>query len=83
MASILSEALKPSRIKLSIQNGVLDVLVPEIGLDGTGVFALAGKLVALAVAEHVGVDRKGQIGLFARALNNRVDRPGGQGRLAL
>lgn len=57
--------------------------MPEIGLNGTGVFALAGKLITLAVTEHMRVDRKGQTGLLAGPLNNRVYRPGRKGRLTL
>ena len=35
---------------------MLDVLMPEVGLQASGVVAVIGELVAAGVAQHVGMD---------------------------
>ena len=52
------KALEPIRCELGVANGVLDIPVPEPVLQGTGVDAIVGELVAARMPQHVRVDRK-------------------------
>jgi hypothetical protein len=56
---------------------VLDVLVPEVMLQGPRVVAVVGQLEPAGVAKHVRVDREWHLGGLAEALNEPVetDRP--------
>jgi hypothetical protein len=49
---------------------VLDVLVPEIGLQGSGIVALVRQGEAAGMPEHVGVRLEAQLGRFACALHH-------------
>jgi hypothetical protein len=49
------EILEPVRRQLSITHRVLNVLVPEIRLQGAGVMAGIGEGETAGVAQHVGV----------------------------
>lgn len=46
---IFPETLEPLGVQLSVSDGVLDVLVPEVCLDGPGVNAPRSQLEALCV----------------------------------
>ena len=48
---------------------VLDVLVPEVVLQGPGVMAIIGQLEATGVAQHVRVDREWHLGGLPEALD--------------
>ena len=52
------EILEPARRQLSIAHGVLDIPVPEVGLERPRVVALVGQRKATGVAQHVGMCRK-------------------------
>jgi hypothetical protein len=54
-ASILPEVPEPFTGKLGVPNGVLDVLVPEVLLQGPRVLAVIGEFETAGMAEHVGV----------------------------
>jgi hypothetical protein len=56
--SIPKEFLEPLRRQGGIARRILNVAMPEIGLDRARVVAVVGELVAAAVAQHVGVQRK-------------------------
>jgi hypothetical protein len=45
--------------KLGVANGVLNILVPEIVLQRSGVVAIIGELEAASVPQHVGMHAKG------------------------
>jgi hypothetical protein len=45
-----------------IARRVLDVAMPEIGLDRTRVVTIVGELVAAGMAEHVGMRLDAEIG---------------------
>jgi hypothetical protein len=44
-----------------------DAAVAEIVLDGSGVLAVIGQLVAAAMSQHVAVDEERETGSLARA----------------
>jgi len=46
MASVLPKPLEPVGRQLRVAHGVLDVLVPQVVLEGPGVVAVVGELVA-------------------------------------
>ena len=50
--------LEPVGGEFGVPHGMLDVLVPEVGLDRAGVVTVVRPRVPAAVAEHVGTDRK-------------------------
>jgi len=49
---------------------MLDVLVPEIGLQGARVVTVIRQFVATGVAQHVRMRLKGELGLDPSALNH-------------
>src|SRR5262249_44401692 len=61
------KVLEPVRGKLGIAHRVLDVLVPEPGLQRPGVVAGVGQRVAATVAQHVRMDREWHAGALAEA----------------
>jgi hypothetical protein len=55
---VFPEPFEPHRRKLGIANGVLDVLVAEVGLQATRVDAFVGQLEAAGVPKHMRVNTK-------------------------
>ena len=55
---------------------VLDVLVPEVVLQGPGVMAIIGQFEPTGVAKHVRVDREWHLGGLAEALDEPVGTDG-------
>ena len=53
--SVLPEVFEARRRHLGVAHRVLDVFVPEIGLQGAGVDALVGQLIPASVPQHVRV----------------------------
>jgi hypothetical protein len=53
--------LKPVRRERGIPRGVLDVAMPQVGLQGTGVVAVIRQLVAAGMPQHVGVHLDAEI----------------------
>src|SRR6516165_4236820 len=53
---------------VGVPNGVLDVLVPEVVLEGARVVAVIRELEPTGVAKHVRVDRKWHLGGLAETL---------------
>jgi len=62
---------------------VLDVLVPEIVLQGARVVAIIGELEPAGMAKHVWVDREWHLGGLANALDEAVEADGADGPAAL
>jgi hypothetical protein len=56
--SLTPKVLEPRWCQLGISDRVLDVLVPEIGLQRSGVVAVIRHLVAAGMPEHVRVRLK-------------------------
>jgi hypothetical protein len=55
---------------------VLDVLVAEIVLQGTGIMAIVGELEPTGMAKHVWVDREWHLGGLADPLDEAVETDG-------
>src|ERR1700730_18441095 len=55
LASVLPKVLEPVRRQLGVANGVLDVLVAQVGLQRARVAAIIGELEPTGVAQHVRV----------------------------
>jgi len=81
--SVLPEAAEAIRGELSVEDGMLDVLMPEIVLDGAGVLAVVGELEAGRMPEHVRVDWHAQLGRLAGAGDQLAEVCGGHRRAAL
>src|SRR5262245_65413254 len=62
---------------VGVPNGVLDVLVPEIVLQGPRVVAIVGELEPTGMTKHVRVDREWHLGGLADALDEAVGICGG------
>ena len=71
---VLPEVPEPGRVGLSVADGVLDVLVAQVLLDGPRVVAIVGQLVSGRVAEHVGMSREIEPCCLARSSDNLPDR---------
>ncbi len=72
--SISPEILKPIRTQFRIAHRVRDVLVPEVLLDRPGVLALAREFEPAGVAQHVGMNREGELGELAGTRNQLPGR---------
>ena len=57
-SSVTEEALKPRRRQLGVTHRMPDRLVPEIGLDGSGIDAVVRELEPTRMAKHVGIARR-------------------------
>jgi hypothetical protein len=62
---------------------VLNVLVPEVVLQGPRVVAIVGELEPTGMAEHVRVDRDWHLGGLADALDKPVETYGAHWSTAL
>jgi hypothetical protein len=69
-SSISKECLEPLRRQRGIARRILDVAMPEIGLDRTRVVAVVGELVTAGVAQHVGMRLDAEIGGDSRSLDH-------------
>ena len=47
---VVPETLEPGRSELGVSNGVLDIPVPQVGLQAAGIDASIGELEAASVA---------------------------------
>ena len=50
------EILEPGRRQFGVFHRVLDIPVPQVGLQASGIVPVIGKLVAAGMAQHVWVD---------------------------
>src|SRR5262245_4438422 len=55
---VAPEVLEPGRRQLRVSDRVLDVLVPEVGLQTACIHASVGQLISAGVPEHVRVNPK-------------------------
>jgi len=62
---------------------VLNVLVPEVVLQGPRVVAIIGQLKPAGMAKHVRVDREWHLGGLADALDEAVETDGADWSAAL
>jgi len=70
VVSVPPEILKPCQRKLGVPDGMLNVAVAEVGLQGAGVVALVGQGITTSVSKHVWVRLEGQFGLPARPFDH-------------
>jgi hypothetical protein len=66
---IAPEVAEPVGRKLGVSHGVLDVLVAEIMLQGTGIVPIVGKLIAARMPQHVRMQRERHPGGLAEPLD--------------
>src|SRR5262245_59621230 len=66
-----------------VPDRVLDVLVPEIVLQGARVVAIVSELKTAGMAQHVWVDREWHLGSLADALDKTVETDGADWPAAL
>jgi hypothetical protein len=74
-SSVPREFPEPLRRQGGIARRVLNIAMPEIGLDRTGVVAIVGELVAAGMTEHAGVRLDAQIGHVGCPLD-QAGKPG-------
>jgi hypothetical protein len=65
--------------KFRVPDGVLDIAVPEIMLDGASILAVVGELKPTGMPHHMRVHRKGEGGEHPGAGEYSPDRRGAQG----
>jgi hypothetical protein len=68
--------LEPVGRHVGVPDRVLNVLVPEVVLQGPRVVAIVGELEPTGMAKHVRVDREWHLGGLAEALNEPVETDG-------
>jgi len=66
-----------------VPDRVLNVLVPELVLQGPRVVAIVGELEPTGMAKHVWVDREWHLGRIAEALDEAVEPNGADRPTAL
>jgi hypothetical protein len=59
-----------------VPDGVLNVFVPEVMLQGPRVVTIIGQLEPAGMAKHVGMDREWHLGDLAEALDEPVETDG-------
>src|SRR5690242_19799264 len=59
---IAPEAFETGRGQLGVAHCMLDILVPEVGLQAASVDALVGQLVTAGVTQHVWMNREVKLG---------------------
>jgi len=72
MLPLAPEVLEPIRRKLGVANRVLDVLVSQVSLQGSGIVALVGQREAAGMPQHVRMSLTTELGGLASTLH----RPG-------
>ena len=60
--------------QLGIADGVLNILVPQVVLNRSGIVAVIGQLKARGVAEHGGMHREPELGGRSGACHNLAKR---------
>jgi len=82
-SSVPPKVFEAVRCHFGVPNRVLDVLVPEVVLEGARVVTVICELEPTGVAKHVWVDRKWHLGGFADALDEAVETDGADWPAAL
>ena len=75
LGSSAPKALEAGRGQLCIAHSVLDVLVPEVGLECAGIVLLVGQCESAGVPQHVGVCLEPKVCLCARKLDQAGKTP--------
>ena len=74
--SVPPKVLEPVGRHLGVPDGMLDVLVPEVMLQGPRVVAVVRELETTGMTEHVGVDWEWHLGGLAEALDEPMETDG-------
>src|SRR5262245_40301003 len=82
-SSVPPKVLEPIGRHFGISDGVLDVLVAEVVLQGPRVVAIIGELEPAGMAKHVRVDGEWHIGGLPEALDEPVETDRADGAAAL
>ena len=80
---ISPEVAEPVGRKLGVADGVLDVLVAEIVLQGSGIVPVVGKLIAARMPQHVRMQWERHLGGLAEPLDEMAEADGAHGSAAL
>src|SRR5262245_27163164 len=75
-SSVLPKVLEAIRRHFGVPDRVLDVLVPEVVLQGPRVVAIIGQLEPTGMAKHMRVDREWHLGGLPEALDEPVKTDG-------
>src|SRR5262245_59555520 len=75
-SSVPPKVLEPIGCHVGVPDGVLNVLVPEVMLQGPRVVAVVGELEPTGMAKHVRVDREWHLGGLPEALDETVETNG-------
>jgi hypothetical protein len=70
--------LESRRREFRVPDRVLDILVPEVGLQRPGIDALVRQVEPARVPKHVGMDRKGELGGNAKPPDQLAESGGGE-----
>jgi hypothetical protein len=81
--SLSPKVPEPIWRQFGIARRVLNITVPEPRLQRPGIVPFVGKLVATAVAQHVGMDREGHAGPLAETSNQGMETLGRHWRATL
>ena len=66
------EVLKPTRRERRVAGGILDIAVPEVGLQGSRIDAVVGQLEPAGMTQHVRVRLDPQVGGNPGTLDHAV-----------
>ena len=83
LPSVAPEVLEPRRRQFCVPDGVLNILVPEVGLQRACVVPLVGQSVAAGVPQHVWMSFVAQSCLDPGALDHACEPCRGERRAAL
>src|SRR5262245_25705675 len=72
-SSVLPKVLEAIRRHFGVSDGVLDVLVAEVVLQGPRVVAIVRQLEPTGMAKHMRVDREWHLGGLPEALDEPVE----------
>ena len=75
-SSVPPKVLESVGRHFGVPDRVLDVLVPEVVLQGPRVVTIIGQLEPTGMAKHVWVDREWHLGGLADALDEAVETDG-------
>src|SRR5215468_4397949 len=82
-SSVPPKILESVGCHFGVSDGVLNVLVPEVVLQGPRVVAIVSQLEPTGMAKHVRVDRKWHLGGLPEALDEPMESNGADWPAAL
>jgi hypothetical protein len=67
------ELLEPIRGHFRVSDGMLDILVAKVMLQGSCIVAIVGELIATGVTQHVRVDAEWHLGSLTKPVDEPVE----------